>query len=56
MKSIKNNDGKVSRVADEKAYDLVNKGTHTFCPKDEWKKQEKLGKYAPPKKTNKNAK
>jgi hypothetical protein len=36
MKCIKK-DGKVKRVSDEKAFELVHKEEWAFCPKHEWK-------------------
>ena len=49
MKCIKDVNGKISRVSDEAAVKAVNAGTHTFCPKCEYKAQN--GKIPAPKYT-----
>jgi hypothetical protein len=38
MKTLKElSSGKIVRVSDEKAEQLVKEGTHSFVPKKEWK-------------------
>jgi len=41
MKCIKNKHGKISRVFDDKANTLVDTGDYKYCPKCEWKEQNK---------------
>ena len=50
MKTIKTANGTIMRVKDAEAARLVESPDYSYCPKDEWKKQEKLGKYKPSKK------
>jgi hypothetical protein len=52
VKTIKTANGSIMRVKDEDAAGLVQTPDYSYCPKDEWKKQEKLGKYKPDKKGN----
>lgn len=49
MKTIKTANGSIMRVKDEEALRLVQSPDYSYCSKDEWKKQEKLGKYKPEK-------
>jgi len=46
MKCVKK-DGNIKRVGNIKAQGYVAENEYSFCSKDEWKKQEKIGKYAP---------
>ncbi len=40
MKCVKPvNDGKILRVKDEKAKEMVEEGKYSYCPKSEWKEQ-----------------
>jgi len=40
MKCVKKIGGsKILRISDEKARELVDSGTHSYCSKVEWKKQ-----------------
>jgi len=39
MKCVKLNSGKIERISDEKAEDLVNHGSAKFIPKSIWKKE-----------------
>jgi len=63
MKTVKDPSGKIKRVRDETAFDMVaNKGWN-FCPKKEWKenvrdgnKKKEEGKSGKPKKDNKSKK
>lgn len=42
MKCIKPvKDGKIIRVKDDKAHEMVASGNYSYCPKSEWKKQGK---------------
>ena len=45
MKTIKTANGSIMRVKDEVAARLVKTPDYSYCPKDEWKKQERKGKY-----------
>jgi hypothetical protein len=49
MKTIKLKSGKVLRKNNNQARAMVEMGQAEFCPKSEWKKQEKIGPYAPKK-------
>jgi hypothetical protein len=44
MKCVKKSGGKIFRVSDEKAQELVNSGTHKYVPKIDWKLQERQSK------------
>jgi hypothetical protein len=45
MKTIKTANGSIMRVKDEEARRLVQTPNYFYCPKEDWKKQENLGKY-----------
>lgn len=49
MKTIKTANGSIMRVKDAEAARKVQSPDYSYCSKDEWKKQEKLGKYKPKK-------
>jgi len=39
MKCVKDRKGKVTRVNNDVAYELVAAGKHAYCGKHEWKEQ-----------------
>jgi len=45
MKTIKTANGSIMRVKDQEAIKLVKSPDYSYCSKDEWKKQEGMGKY-----------
>ena len=41
MKTIRRKNGEVSRVSDDIAAQLVSGGAEDYCPKKEWKKEQR---------------
>lgn len=63
MKTVKDSSGKIKRVRDETAFDMVDNKGWNFCPKKEWKenvrdgnKKKEEGKSIKSEKDNKSKK